>query len=66
MQAMIVVKNCPFKWKPLRDYTLEASMSDDGKFLEVFTIEGDKIEEDNEITSYYSALKKYAINIALL
>ena len=41
-------------------------MSDDGKFLEVFTIEGDKVEEDNEITSYYSALKKYAIYIALL
>ena len=42
MKAIIVADQCPFKWDSYRDYTLDVSMSDDGKYLEVFTIEGEQ------------------------
>jgi hypothetical protein len=42
MRAMVVVDQCPFKWDSFRDYTVDVSMSDDGKSLEVFTIEGEQ------------------------
>ena len=38
--CMIVLKQCPFKWDCLRDYTLDVALSDDQKEIEVFTIEG--------------------------
>ena len=31
MRAMVVVDQCPFKWDSFRDYTVDVSMSDDGK-----------------------------------
>jgi hypothetical protein len=40
-------------------------MSDDGKYQEVFTIEGEQRDSSNN-KSYYSAIKKYAINIQKL
>ena len=63
---MVVVDQCPFKWDSFRDYTVDVSMSDDGKSLEVFTIEGEQRDQNSKFKANYSVLKKYAINIKQL
>jgi hypothetical protein len=43
-KATIVVQNCPFRWDSTRDYNIDVEMSGNGKYLDVFTIEGEQRE----------------------
>ena len=40
-QSLIIVRDCPYRFDLMRDYSLEVEMSDDEKVLEVFTILGE-------------------------
>ncbi len=63
--SIIVLKQCPFKWDCLRDYTLDIALSDDQKEIEVFTIEGELKDLNNgQGKQTFSSLKKYGIDIS--